>query len=45
LTFSHCFIDCYGREAGYGPVDQSADVLWIVSGALLLGGSGPVQIC
>jgi hypothetical protein len=44
LTFPHCFIDCCGREAGYGPVDWLAVVLWIVSGALLLGGSGSVQI-
>jgi hypothetical protein len=33
------------REAGYGPADRLADVLWIVSGALLLGDSGSIQIC
>jgi hypothetical protein len=29
----------------YGPVDQTTGVLWIVSGALLLGCSGSVQMC
>jgi hypothetical protein len=29
-----CFIGWLGREAGYGPVDRSTGVLWIVSGAL-----------
>jgi hypothetical protein len=37
--FPHCLIGCCGREAGYGPVDQTAIELWIVSGAFLLGGS------
>jgi hypothetical protein len=40
-----CFIGCYGREAGYEPVDWSAGVLWIGMGAFLLVGSGSVQIC
>jgi hypothetical protein len=35
-----CFIGWFRREAGYGPADQSAGVLWIVSGALFLGSSG-----
>jgi hypothetical protein len=29
----------------YGPTDQSADVLWIVSGALFLRSSGSVHHC
>jgi hypothetical protein len=33
----------FGREAGYGPVDHSAG-LGVVSGALLLGRNGFVQI-
>jgi hypothetical protein len=45
LNFSPCFIGYYGREVGYGPADRSAGVLWIVSGAPLLGDSGFVQIC
>jgi hypothetical protein len=45
LDFSHYFIGYYGREAGYGPADQSTGVLWIMLGALLLRGSGSVQIC
>jgi hypothetical protein len=32
----------FGREAGYEPMDRSAGVLWIVSGALFLGSS---EIC
>jgi hypothetical protein len=28
------------RETGYGPTDRSADMLWIVSGALFVGSSG-----
>jgi hypothetical protein len=40
LLFGYC-----GREARYGPMDQMVVVLWIVSGALLLGCSGYVQIC
>jgi hypothetical protein len=45
LTFPHCSLAVCGREAGYGPMDRMAGVLWIVSGALLLGCSGSVQIC
>jgi hypothetical protein len=45
LDFSPLLLCCCGREAGYGPVDQMAVVLWIVSGALLLGCSGSAQIC
>jgi hypothetical protein len=37
LLCSHCFIGWLGRETGYGPVDRSAGVLWIVSGALFSG--------
>jgi hypothetical protein len=33
------------REAGYGPVDRSADIMWIVSEALFLRSSGPAQLC
>jgi hypothetical protein len=39
LTFLHCFIDCYRREIGYGPVDRSAVMLWIGTGSLFLEGS------
>jgi hypothetical protein len=28
-----------GEKLGYGPVDRSVGVLWIVSGALFLGSS------
>jgi hypothetical protein len=45
LDFSPLLFGCCGREAGYGPVDRMTVVLWIVSGALLLGCSGSVQIC
>jgi hypothetical protein len=31
---SHCFNSCLGRKIGYRPVDRSAVVLWIGSGAL-----------
>jgi hypothetical protein len=41
----HYFIGWLGRETGYGPADRSAGVLWIVSGALFLGSSGPTQLC
>jgi hypothetical protein len=44
LDFSPLLFDCCEREAGYGPMDRMAVVLWIVSGALLLGCSGSVQI-
>jgi hypothetical protein len=43
--FPHCFIGCYGREAGCGPADGSASMLWVGSEALLLESSGSVQIC
>jgi hypothetical protein len=45
LDFSLLLFDCCGREARYGPTDRMAVVLYIVSGALLLGCSGSVQIC
>jgi hypothetical protein len=45
LDFSTLIFGCCGREAGYGPTDRMVVVLWIVSGALLLGYSGSVQIC
>jgi hypothetical protein len=35
-----CFISWLRREAGYGPMDRSAEVLWIVSGVLFLRSSG-----
>jgi hypothetical protein len=41
----HCFNDCLGWETGYRPTDRSADVLWIMSGALFLWSSDPVQLC
>jgi hypothetical protein len=44
LDFSPLLCGCCGREARYRPADQTAVVLWIVSGALLLGCSGSVQI-
>jgi hypothetical protein len=43
--FLHYFINWLGRETGYGPMDQSAGVLGIVSGALFLGSSDSVQLC
>jgi hypothetical protein len=45
LDFSPLLFGYCGREAGYGPMDQMAVVLWIVLGALLLGCNGSVQIC
>jgi hypothetical protein len=42
LGLRPCFIGWFGREAGYGPVDRSSDVLWVVSGALFLRSS---EIC
>jgi hypothetical protein len=41
----HYFNGCLGRETGYGPVDRSPGVLWIVSGALFLRSSSPTQLC
>jgi hypothetical protein len=32
----HCFIGWLGRETVYRPMDRSADVLWIVLGAVAL---------
>jgi hypothetical protein len=31
---------CLRRETKYKPVDQSADVVWIVLGSIFLGSSG-----
>jgi hypothetical protein len=45
LDFPSLLFGCCGREDGYGPTDRMAVVLWIVSGALLLGCSGSVQMC
>jgi hypothetical protein len=45
LDFFPLLFNCCGREAGYGPTYRMDVVLWIVSGALLLGYSGSVQIC
>jgi hypothetical protein len=39
--FLHCFIGLLGRETGYGPVDRSAGMLGIVSGALFSGAVTP----
>jgi hypothetical protein len=33
----HCFNGWLGREIGFGPVDRSAVVLWIGSGAFFSG--------
>jgi hypothetical protein len=41
----YCFIGWLGRETGYGPVDRSANVSWIVSGAHFLRSSGLAQLC
>jgi hypothetical protein len=41
----YCFNGLFGRETGCEPVDQSVGMLWIVSGALFLGSSGPAQLC
>jgi hypothetical protein len=40
LGLCPCFIGWFRTEAGYGPMDWSAGVLWIVSRALFLGSSG-----
>jgi hypothetical protein len=42
--FLYCFISWLARETGYGPVDRSADVMGIVSGALFLSSSDSVQL-
>jgi hypothetical protein len=44
LDFSALLFSCCGREAGYGSADRMVVVLWIVSGALLLGCSESIQI-
>jgi hypothetical protein len=43
--FLHCFIGWLEREIGYGPMDRSASVLCIVSGAHFLRSSDSVQCC
>jgi hypothetical protein len=43
--YPHCFIGWLMRETGYGPIDRSADMLWIVLGAIFLGSSDPAQLC
>jgi hypothetical protein len=35
--YPHCFIGWLMRETGYGPIDRSADMLWIVLGAFFSG--------
>jgi hypothetical protein len=45
FDFLHCFIGWLRRETGYGLVDRSAGMLWIVSGALFLGSSDSAQLC
>jgi hypothetical protein len=45
FNFLHCFIGWLERETGYGPVDRSVGMLWIVSRALFLGSSDFVQLC
>jgi hypothetical protein len=42
LGLPPCFIVWLRREAGYGPMDQSAGVLWIVLGAHFFGST---EIC
>jgi hypothetical protein len=41
----HCFNGWLGRETGYGLTDQSAGVLWIVSGTLFPSSSDYVKGC
>jgi hypothetical protein len=43
--YPHYFIGWHKREIGYGPVDRSVDVLWIVLVVLFLRSSGPTQLC
>jgi hypothetical protein len=45
FDFLHYFIGWLRRETGYGPVDQTDDVLWIVSGALFLKSNDSVELC
>jgi hypothetical protein len=37
IDFSALLFGCCGREAGYGPVNRMAVVLWMVSGAFISG--------
>jgi hypothetical protein len=43
--FLHCFISWLVRETEYGPVDQSAGVLWIVLEVIFLRSSDFVKLC
>jgi hypothetical protein len=43
--FLHSFIVWLEREIGYGLVDWTAGVLWIMSGALFLGSIDSIQLC
>jgi hypothetical protein len=43
--YPHYFNDCLGRETGYGSMNRSANMLWIVLGTLFLRSSGPAQLC
>jgi hypothetical protein len=43
--YPHCFNGWLRRETGYGPMDRSAIVLWIVLGALFLRSSDSVHHC
>jgi hypothetical protein len=43
--FLYYFIGWLRRETGYGSMDRSANVVWIVSGALFLGSRDSVQLC
>jgi hypothetical protein len=45
LTFPHCSLAVVGEKLGTDPADRMGVVLWIVSGALLLGCSESIQIC
>jgi hypothetical protein len=45
LDFFPLLFGCCRKEAGYGPTDRMTVVPWIVSGSLLLGCSGSIQIC
>jgi hypothetical protein len=44
LAYPHNFKGCLGRETGYGPMDWSAGVLWIVSGSLFHRSSDSVHL-
>jgi hypothetical protein len=45
FSFLYYFIGWLRRETGYGPMDRSTDVLWIVLGAIFLRNSDSVQRC